>query len=135
MFLYGTVFSISGAYRYLGKTPSTARSSQGVLANMKLALSEQVHVNGLKGLSPLVNLPGYDLVRGQAVEYMHAVLLGVTRQVASFWFDTSNSDKSYYIGKTIFIAFTHNCCGMESVKMGCYFRNFWLHLGWISLPL
>ncbi|XP_077533532.1 uncharacterized protein LOC144145692 [Haemaphysalis longicornis] len=87
-----------GAYRYLGKTPSTARSSQGVLANMKLALSEQVPVNGLKGLSPLVNLPGYDLVRGQAVEYMHSVLLGVSRQVASFWFDTSNSNKTYYIG-------------------------------------
>lgn len=124
-----------GAYRYLGKTPSTARSSQGVLANMKLALSEQVPVNGLKGLSPLVNLPGYDLVRGQAVEYMHSVLLGVSRQVASFWFDTSNSNKTYYIGNTVFIAFAHNCYGVESVKMGCYFRNFWLCLGWISLPL
>lgn len=75
----------------------------GVLANMKLALSEQVHVNGLKGLSPLVNLPGYDLVRGQAVEYMHGVLLGVTRQMASFWFDTSNSGETFYIGKIIFM--------------------------------
>ncbi|KAH9377928.1 hypothetical protein HPB48_013922 [Haemaphysalis longicornis] len=68
LFLCGPVFSISGAHRYLRKTPSTPRSSQGFLANMKLALREQFHVNGLKCPSPVVNLPGYGLVRGQAVE-------------------------------------------------------------------
>ncbi|XP_064463072.1 uncharacterized protein LOC135373982 [Ornithodoros turicata] len=46
----------------------------------------------------MMNLPGFDLVRGCSVEYMHSVLLGVTRQINDHLFGSSHSLQRYYIG-------------------------------------
>ncbi|KAH7959014.1 hypothetical protein HPB49_007323 [Dermacentor silvarum] len=89
-----------GAFRYVDTEPAQERVSLGILKDMKRALELQIPVNGLKGLSPLVNLPGFDLVHGQAVEYMHCILLGVTRQITDYWFDPSNSQEDFYIGSS-----------------------------------
>lgn len=56
-------------------------------------------VNGVKGPSPLTNLPYLDLVWCYTVEYMHCVLLGVVRQFTEYWVDSVNSNEDYYIGK------------------------------------
>ncbi|KAH9372111.1 hypothetical protein HPB48_017360 [Haemaphysalis longicornis] len=56
---------------------------------MKLAAELGVAVNGMNGLSPLINLKNFDIVRGQAVDYMHCVLLGVTRQLVLLLQSTS----------------------------------------------
>ncbi|KAH9384728.1 hypothetical protein HPB48_026741 [Haemaphysalis longicornis] len=58
---------------------------------MKLAAELGVAVDGMNGLSPLINLKNFDIVRGQAVDYMHCVLLGVTRQLVGFWLDSPTS--------------------------------------------
>ncbi|XP_040357221.1 uncharacterized protein LOC121046732 [Ixodes scapularis] len=65
---------------------------------MKLALEMSMVINGYKGPSPAVNLPHFDLVWGFTVEYMHAVLLGVTRQITELLLSSANSSERYYIG-------------------------------------
>ncbi|KAL1446704.1 hypothetical protein MTO96_028757 [Rhipicephalus appendiculatus] len=84
---------------YLHSKPDVERTSAGIRRDMTLASRLKTPVNGLKGASPLVKLPHFDLVWGYTVEYMHSVLLGVTRQFADYWFDSSNSNEAYYMGR------------------------------------
>lgn len=79
---------VAGALRYRQTRIEVERTSAGVFRDMKLAAELGVPVNGMNGLSPLVNMKNFDVVRGQAVDYMHCILLGVTRQLAGFWLDS-----------------------------------------------
>ncbi|XP_077511368.1 uncharacterized protein LOC144121829 [Amblyomma americanum] len=79
--------------------PAEERTSKGVRKNMKLAMLQKTSVNGLKGPSPLWSLKYFDLVSCYTVEYMHCVLLGVTRQFTEYWFDPSRCREKYYIGR------------------------------------
>ncbi|KAH6946775.1 hypothetical protein HPB50_015240 [Hyalomma asiaticum] len=91
--------SEEGRLLYLHTQPCVERTSAGVRRDMVLASRLRTPVNGLKGTSPLVKLPHFDLVWGYTVEYMHSVLLGVTRQFTDYWFDSSNSNEAYYMGR------------------------------------
>ncbi|XP_070385367.1 uncharacterized protein [Dermacentor albipictus] len=71
---------------------------------MKLALELNMPVNGIKGPSPLINLNLFNPVLSQAVDYMHCVLLGVTRQLTEFWLDSANCQEPFYIGAPSTIA-------------------------------
>ncbi len=55
----------------------------------------------MKGPSGLSNVPKFDLVRGVAVDYMHCVLLGVTRLLLRLWFSSTQHKEPYYIGKHV----------------------------------
>lgn len=87
--------------RYTNLQDTTPRTSAGVLRDVKLALSlgGTFPVNGYFGPSPAVNLPHFNLVWGFTVEYMHAVLLGVVRQITELLLSSSNSQERYYVGK------------------------------------
>ncbi|KAG0427676.1 hypothetical protein HPB47_025289 [Ixodes persulcatus] len=74
------------------------RTHELVLRDMKYAVTYDTTVNGFKGPSPLINLENYDMVSGQACEYMHSVLLGVTKQLTEHLLDSSNSAERFYIG-------------------------------------
>ncbi|KAM7290254.1 hypothetical protein ISCGN_026901 [Ixodes scapularis] len=89
---------IDGSLRFLSFDDAPERTSAGVLRDMKLALEMSMVINGYKGPSPAVNLPHYDLVWGFTVEYMHAVLLGVPRQITEQLLSSANSSERYYIG-------------------------------------
>jgi hypothetical protein len=52
----------------------------------------------VKGFSPLFALPGFDIIRGVTVDYMHCVLLGVMKKLVHLWTDTANKDEDWYIG-------------------------------------
>ncbi|EEC11279.1 hypothetical protein IscW_ISCW009683 [Ixodes scapularis] len=88
---------IDGSLRFLSFDDAPERTSAGVLRDMKLALEMSMVINGYKGPSPAVNLPHFDLVWGFTVEYMHAVLLGVTRQITELLLSSANSSERYYI--------------------------------------
>ncbi|GBM05749.1 hypothetical protein AVEN_234201-1 [Araneus ventricosus] len=52
-------------------------------------------VHGVKGPTELMKLyPNFDLVQSFVPDYMHAVLLGVVRQIMSLWIQTSSNDFS-----------------------------------------
>lgn len=88
----------SGTMRYNSTEADEERTTQQVRNDMALALDCDCQVNGIKGPSPVMNLKNFDLVWSYSVEYMHAVLLGVTRQMAECWFSSCNSTQQYYIG-------------------------------------
>lgn len=58
-------------------------------------------INGVKGKSVLMSLSSFDLVFGFTVDYMHAVLLGTTRQLTMLWFDSTSHSRLYYVGQHI----------------------------------
>lgn len=66
---------------------------------MELALQFNGPVNGIKGPSPLINLTRFNLVWGYGADYMHSVLLRVTRKFTDYMFNSVYSRESYYIGK------------------------------------
>lgn len=50
-------------------------------------------------MSPLVLIPGFDIIVGCPVDYMHCVLLGITNLLLRLWFDTKNHFQPFYIGR------------------------------------
>ena len=54
---------------------------------------------GVKGPTTLSLLPEFDCVQGFPIDYMHTILLGVTRSQAKLWFDSSFSSSECYIGR------------------------------------
>lgn len=72
------------------------REAKEMLADMEQAVALKRNVSGVKGPSPLINMPCFDIVWGFVPDYMHAVLLGVIRQLTELLL--SNSDQQYYTG-------------------------------------
>lgn len=58
-------------------------------------------VDGVKGISPAFGLPGYDIVSGTGIDYMHTVLLGVVKMLMSYWFESRFKGKPFYCGRKI----------------------------------
>ena len=56
-------------------------------------------VFGIKGESPLAS--HIDLVNSIPIDYMHAVLEGVTKQFLTMWFNTKNHKSSFYLGRKV----------------------------------
>ncbi|KAI7789722.1 hypothetical protein IRJ41_011699 [Triplophysa rosa] len=64
----------------------------------EIAKNNENTILGIKGPSPIVDLPNFVLINGMVPDYMHCVLLGVCRQIASLWFDSKSYSKPWYIG-------------------------------------
>lgn len=55
----------------------------------------------VKGPSVLSLIPGFDVATGFVPDYMHAVLLGVTKQfLTDIWLNSSNHKCNFYLGKS-----------------------------------
>ncbi|MGH0114847.1 UNVERIFIED_CONTAM: hypothetical protein FKN15_058426 [Acipenser sinensis] len=54
----------------------------------------QRQVKGIKGPYPSMLIPCFDVVDGYVPDYMHAVLLGVVKRMASLWFYSCYHEKS-----------------------------------------
>ncbi|XP_064470402.1 uncharacterized protein LOC135385154 [Ornithodoros turicata] len=72
------------------------RTHATMVEDMKAAVTRGP-TNGVKGPSPLINLQGFDIVWGFTPDYMHCVLLGVTRQFLQIWLESPG--EPYYIGR------------------------------------
>lgn len=69
-------------YPYISGNPiSPIRDHDTTQEEAQRALHTGKPVYGIKGPSPLSRLPQYDLIKGTAIDYMHSVLLGVTRKL------------------------------------------------------
>lgn len=55
-------------------------------------------VNGMKGVCQFASLKTFDISRGICLDYMHGVLLGVTKQLMSLWLESKYKDQSWYCG-------------------------------------
>lgn len=64
----------------------------------QIAEREGTTILGIKGPSAIVDLPKFDVINGMVPDYMHCVLLGVCRQMATLWIDSKNYSEPWYIG-------------------------------------
>jgi len=61
--------------------------------------TDKKRVKGFIGTSGLTNLETYDLVKGTVPDYMHGILLGITKTLLCKWFSPTQSGNPYFIGK------------------------------------
>lgn len=56
----------------------------------------EMQIKGVKRRSTLYDIPGFDIIKCLCVDWMHCVALGVCRQLAKLWFDSSNHAEKFY---------------------------------------
>lgn len=84
-------------YACPGEKPSDR--NHGTTAEIgQIAEREGKTILGIKVTSALANLPMFDLINGLVPDYMHCVLLGVCRYIATLWMDSKNISEAWYIG-------------------------------------
>ena len=49
----------------------------------------------------MVALDGFDLVKGIVPDYMHGLLLGLTKTLMGKWFSPTQSGNQYFVGKEL----------------------------------
>jgi len=65
------------------------------------AVASQKPVFGIKGPSWLSVIPDYNVIKGNVIDYMHCVLLGVTKMLLKLWFDSQHSKEMWYWGTKV----------------------------------
>lgn len=86
---------------YPQRGPQTTRTSQSQAAYAIEAETLKEPVKGVKGVSLIDVLPTFDTVNGFTPEYMHSVCQGVVRQLSNLWFDSTNHETEFYLGKKV----------------------------------
>ena len=77
------------------------RTAEGTDEHSREAIATGNPVFGVKGPSWLSVVPGYNVIEGDTVDYMHCVLLGVTKMLLKLWFDSKHSNELWYCGNQI----------------------------------
>ena len=62
------------------------------------ATAEGKRIKGVHGISGLTSMPWFDMVLGIVPDYMHGVLMGVTKTLLHKWFSPSQSKQPFFIG-------------------------------------
>jgi len=115
---------------------SELRTPKLVIELAERAISVNKIVLGVKGPSILSLLPGFDIIQGLVPDYMHSVLLGVVRQLARLWFDSTNSAELFYIStaKQRLIDVALNSirppCNISRTPRSISMRKFWKAHEW-----
>lgn len=59
------------------------------------------HVQGIKSATPLLLLDSFSPTSSMVIDYMHCVLLGVTKALLQRWVDPGNRGMSFFIGDQV----------------------------------
>ena len=78
--------------------PAPLRTSERVLENALSAVECGHRARGFHDVTPLAKLSWFDLVLGIVPDYMHGVLLGVTKQLLNLWLSSTKHKKPWFIG-------------------------------------
>ena len=73
------------------------RSHEGMRSDALKGLNEKKPVNGVKHPTWLHRLKHFDSVNGVAVDYVHGVLLGVTKLLTRLWFSKEFTGQHFNI--------------------------------------
>jgi len=73
------------------------RSHKQYIEDAQFVLDNGEMRNGVKGANPLLLIKNFDIVHGFIVDYMHGVLLGVSKHICTLWFESKPS-ANWYIG-------------------------------------
>ena len=58
---------------------------------------ENRSIKGVKGISSVNEIPGFDIAKGYAMDVLHTVELGVVKQLTNTWLDSKNHCKPFYL--------------------------------------
>lgn len=94
----GEHVSVGNGYTRIYRGEGTKRTENQHRRDTIKAEAEKTIVNGVKGVSLLMLLPVFNIVKSFPPEYMHCVLLGVVKLFLSTWIDPKNCRKPWYIG-------------------------------------
>ncbi len=78
--------------------PPSMREHEKVVSHMEQATPTK-RVQGFRGKSGLCELNSFDFVQNTVPDYMHCVLLGITKNLLHKWFSPTEAGKRYAIGK------------------------------------
>ena len=81
--------------------PASLRTSESVVEDSLTEVECRNRVRGFHDVTPLAKLPLFDLVLGIVPDYIHGVLLGVTKQLLNLWLASSTFKKPWFIGHKI----------------------------------
>ena len=56
---------------------------------------------GYKGVPILAIHPPFNLVKGIVTDYLHCVLLGVSKMLLKLWLQAANHSKPFYVGNKV----------------------------------
>lgn len=79
--------------RYPFRKSDDLKYKIGPVATDKKRIKETI------GISGLMSMPWLDIVLGILPDYMHGVLMGVTKTLLSMWFSPTKCSRSFFIGK------------------------------------
>lgn len=95
-------FFFVGAIRFpCSATPPPQRTHNSPRRDMEWALEYGTNINGVSRPPALLNLSHFDMARGQTVDYMHCLLLGVAKQLTETLLSPSDNGttRGFYIGE------------------------------------
>lgn len=75
------------------------RDDRSLQQHAKLAQDTGQRHLGFQGNSVIHYLSYFSVTKCCVIDYMHGVLLGVTKKLLELWFDTKHKDEPYFIGK------------------------------------
>ena len=81
-------------------TPRAPRTDESIRTAMQTG-STKKRVEGFKGVSGLLTLKSLDFAKSFVPDYMHCVLLGITKTLLSKWLSASEAGKQYFVGKQL----------------------------------
>ncbi|CAH3024406.1 unnamed protein product [Porites evermanni] len=55
-------------------------------------------VKGVKGMTWSMLFSGFDIINGVTIDYMHCILLGITKMLLTLWTDKSYSANPWHVG-------------------------------------
>lgn len=77
------------------------RSEEEARNSATLARNEGKRIDGFFGENVFMYLPYFSMTKNVTIDYMHGVLLGVTKKFLDIWFDSKHSQNAWYIGDKI----------------------------------
>lgn len=73
--------------------PATLRTSESIIENALSAVENDTRVKGFYDVTALAKLPWFDVVLGIVPDYVHGVLLRLTKQLLNLWLSSSRYKK------------------------------------------
>ena len=74
------------------------RSKMTLQADAREAITSGKRVHGVTSESVLSCLPYFDPTKNVVIDYMHGILLGITKRLLGLWFEEKNSSEEFFIG-------------------------------------
>lgn len=77
------------------------RDSDDIKCNIGPKATGNKRIKGIIGTTGLASMPWFDVVLGIVPDYMHGVLMGVTKTLLLKWFSPSQSKQPFFVGNHI----------------------------------